>query len=78
MHGGSRLLFYRDVKRVWPDRDGTIDGLECRLWWRGRLGMHARDLNQLADVLEGTDQMGEEIEGLEGRFELTSEQEAPR
>ena len=55
MHGGSRLLFYRDDQERWRDEDGVVDGLQCRLWRRGRLGMHARDLNQLADVLEQAD-----------------------
>ena len=55
MHGGSRLLFYRDDKGRWRDEDIEVDGLGCHLWRHGRLGMHARDLNQLADVLDGTD-----------------------
>ena len=54
-HGGSRLLFYRDDHGRWCDENGEVDGLRCRLWRRGRLGMHARDLNQLADVLEAAD-----------------------
>ena len=54
-HGGSRLLFYGDDQRRWRDEDIEIDGLGCRLWRHGRLGMHARDINQLADVLDGAD-----------------------
>ena len=56
MHGGSRLLFYRDDHETWRDEEVVVDGLQCRLWRRGRLGMRARDLNQLADVLDGVDQ----------------------
>ena len=56
MHGGSRLLFYRDDQETWRDEEVVVDGLQCRLWRWGRLGMHARDLNQLADVLDGADQ----------------------
>ena len=55
MYGGGRLLFYRVPE---PPRDGAteIDGLACRVWSSGRLGLHARDLYRLADVLEeGTD-----------------------
>ncbi len=55
MHGGSRLLFYRDDQGAWRDEDMVVDGLGCRLWRHRRLGMHARDLNQLADVLDGAD-----------------------
>ena len=55
MHGGSRLLFYRDDEGRWRDEDVVVDRLGCRLWCHGRLGMHARDLNQLADVLEDAD-----------------------
>ena len=55
MHGGSRLLFYRDDQKTWRDGEVVVDGLQCRLWRLGRLGMHARDLNQLADVLDGVD-----------------------
>ena len=55
MHGGSKLLFYRDDQETWRDEEVVVDGLQCRLWrWR-RLGMHARDLNQLADVLDEAD-----------------------
>ena len=55
MHGGSRLLFYRDDQEAWRDEEVVVDGLQCRMWKWGRLGMHARDLNQLADVLDGAD-----------------------
>ena len=55
MHGGSRLLFYGDDQGCWRDEDIEVDGLGCRLWRQGRLGMHARDLNQLADLLDGVD-----------------------
>ena len=55
MHGGSRLLFYVDDQGSWRDEDIEVDRLGGRLWRHGRLGMHARDLNQLADVLDGLD-----------------------
>ena len=64
MHGGSRLLFYRDDEGRWRDEDVVVDGLGCRLWCHGRLGMHARDLNQLADVLEDADRGISEIGSL--------------
>ena len=54
-HGGSRLLFYRDDQKAWRDGEVVVDGFQYRLWRLGRLGMHARDLNQLADVLDGVD-----------------------
>lgn len=51
MYGGGRLLFYR-VREPPPDGETEIDGLACRVWSSGRLGLHARDLYRLADVLE--------------------------
>ena len=58
MYGGNTLLFYRDDGQGFPDGKRVIDGLECRLWSRGRLGMHERDLHLLADALEGLGENG--------------------
>ena len=58
MYGGNTLLFYRDDGQGFPDGNRVIDGLECRLWNKGRLGMHERDLHLLADALEGLDENG--------------------
>ena len=66
MHGGSRLLFYDDGQGRWRDGDMVVDGLECRLWGHGRLGMHARDLNQLADVLDRVDRENRDLGTLVG------------
>ena len=55
MYGGSTLLFYRNGGQEFPDGKRVIDGLECRVWSRGRLGMHERDLHLLADALDGAD-----------------------
>ncbi len=52
MYGGNTLLFYRDGGREFSDGKQVIDGLECRVWCNGRLGMHSRELNWLADTLE--------------------------
>ena len=64
MHGGSRLLLYCDDQGRWQDEEKAVDGLRCRLWSQGRLGMHARDLNQLADVLDGKDDGAGKLESL--------------
>ena len=53
MYGGSHLLFYRADKSTPQDCATEIDGIECRIWRQGRLGMHPRDLYLLADALEG-------------------------
>ena len=50
MYGGQSLLFYRAGKEPPKDGEAVIDGLECKVWHAGRLGMHARDLYQLADA----------------------------
>ena len=55
MYGGNTLLFYRDGRQGSPDGKCVIDGLECRVWSSGRLGMHERDLHLLADALDGSD-----------------------
>lgn len=54
MYGGNTLLFYRDEGKRFPDGKCVIDGLECRVWSNGRLGLHPRELNRLADALEDT------------------------
>ena len=62
-YGGNTLLFYRGGKREFSDGKQVIDGLECRLWSKGRLGLHPRELNRLADALEaagsGADSIGQ-------------------
>ena len=55
MYGGQSLLFYRADKEHPEDGETVIDGLECKVWYAGRLGMHARDLYQLADALGAQD-----------------------
>ena len=51
-YGGQTLLFYRADKDHPEDGETVIDGLECKVWYAGRLGMHPRDLHLLADALE--------------------------
>ena len=58
MYGGNTLLFYRDGGQGFPDGRRVIDGLECRLWSKARLGMHERDVHLLADALEGEHESG--------------------
>ena len=53
MYGGKRLLFYGAAGALPVDGEIEIEGLACRVWSAGRLGLHARDLYRLADVLEG-------------------------
>ena len=57
MYGGNTLLFYRDGGQEFPDSQRVIAGLECRVWSRGRLGMHERDLHLLADALGNSDKV---------------------
>ena len=52
MYGGQTLLFYRADKDHPEDGETVIDGLECKVWYAGRLGMHPRDVYLLADALE--------------------------
>ena len=54
MYGGQTLLFYCADKEQILLKDGEtiIDGLECKVWYAGRLGMHPRDLYLLADALD--------------------------
>ena len=51
MYGGQSLLFYRADRNHPEDGETVIDGLECKVWYAGRLSMHARDLYLLADAL---------------------------
>ena len=53
MYGGATLLFYADGQKDHMDGHGLLNGVECRVWRHKRLGMHTRDLNLLANVLEG-------------------------
>ena len=52
MYGGNTLFFYRAAGQRFPDGQSVIDGLECRVWSSGRLGLHPRELNRLAGALE--------------------------
>ena len=52
MYGGGTHLFYADGGQDYVDGESVVDGVICRVWRHDRLGMHARDLNLLADVLE--------------------------
>ena len=53
MYGGNRLLFYRAAGGSPVDEETEIEGMACRIWSDGHLGLHARDLFHLADVLDG-------------------------
>ena len=55
MYGGQSLLFYRADKDHPEDGETVFDGLECKVWYAGRLGMHGRDLYLLADALQARD-----------------------
>ena len=55
MYGGQSLLFYRTDMDHPEDGETVIDGLECKVWYAGTLGMHPRDLYQLADALRSRD-----------------------
>ena len=59
MYGGNVLLFYRASKKHPEDGETAIDGLECKVWYTGSLGMHPRDLFLLADVLEAPGEIEE-------------------
>ena len=61
MYGGNTLLFYRDGGREFPDGKQVIDGLECRVWSNGRMGLHPRELNSPADALEAAGSSAESI-----------------
>ena len=49
-YGGSELFFYRLDDGA--PASVRVDGIECRIWRDDSLGMHSRDLYQLADVLD--------------------------
>ena len=70
MYGGSTLLFYADDQNDYLDGRGLLNGVECCVWLHKRLGMHTRDLNLLANVLEG----GEGLARLSGVPSITDEQ----
>ena len=59
MYGGNVLLFYRACREHPEDGEVVIDGLECKVWYVGRLGMHPRDLFLLADILEASGEIEE-------------------
>ena len=61
MHGGNTLLFFRDMGTGFQDGSRMIDGLKCRVWSQDRLGLYPRDLNLLADALEGSGADGDAI-----------------
>ena len=52
LYGGSELLFYRADENTLPDSPLEVDGIKCRIWRDGRLGMHSRDLFLLADAID--------------------------
>ena len=58
MYGGATLLFYAGGQNDYLDGRGLLNGVECRMWRHKRLGMHARDLTLLADVLESGAALG--------------------
>ena len=45
-------MFYGDGEQDSVDDCGILDGVRWRVWRHKRLGMHARDLYRLANVLE--------------------------
>ena len=61
MYGGNTILFYRDGGQVFPGGPRVIDGLECRVWSRGRLGLHQRDLHLLANALDRSNKDAEKF-----------------
>ena len=59
MYGGNVLLFYRAGGEHPEDGETVIDGLKCKVWYAGSLGMHPRDLFLLADILEAPGEVEE-------------------
>ena len=55
MYGGQSLLFHRVGEEQPEDGETVIEGLECKIWHSGRLGMHHRDLYLLADALRSSE-----------------------
>ena len=51
-YGGQTLLFYSDGGRSNLDGSRVINGLECKVRHKERLGMHSRDMYLLANALE--------------------------
>ena len=68
-YGGNTLLFYADGAKDYIDGFSMLNGVECRVWQHKRLGMHARDLNLLANVLES----GAPLGNLSGMPELNAD-----
>ena len=58
MYGGNTLLFYRAGSVHPKDGETVIEGVACKVWFTGRLGMHPRDLCLLADAMEATGEFG--------------------
>ena len=56
-YGGATLLFFAEGQNDYIDGRGVLNGVECRVWRHKRLGMHARDLNFLANVLEARERL---------------------
>ena len=54
MYGGNILLFYRAGRERPEDGETVTEGLKCKVWYAGSLGMHPRDLYLLADAFEET------------------------
>ena len=51
-YGGKTIFIYSaDGKQRYPDGAAVLEGLECKIWYNERLGMHARDLYMLAEAL---------------------------
>ena len=59
MYGGNTLLFYRAGEAHPEDGETVIDGIECKVWYEGKLGIHPRDLYRLADALETSGEFDE-------------------
>ena len=59
MYGGNVLLFYRAGREHPEDGETVIDGLKCKVWYAGSLGMHPRDLFLLSDILEAPGEVEE-------------------
>ena len=57
MYGGNVLFFYRAGKEHPVDGETVIDGLECKVWHAGSVGVHPRDLFLLADAIEAPEEV---------------------
>lgn len=49
---GNAFLFYRAGREPSADGEIVIEGVECKVWYAGSLGIHPRDLFLLAGLLE--------------------------